>query len=82
MRFAFNAVLVISLLYLPWWAGAIIVISACFLIDRFFEAVAYGIVADAVYGSRYGFYGYTHVAALYALVVLAVASYLRKRMAW
>lgn len=81
-RLAFNIALILSLLYLPWWAGAVIALSACFMIGRFYEVVIYGILADTLYGSRFGWHGFSYVATLYAVVIFAAASVIRKRLAW
>ncbi|MBX4209206.1 hypothetical protein KW799_00700 [Candidatus Parcubacteria bacterium] len=82
MRLIFHIALVISLLYLPWWAGAVVALSACFLVDRFYEIVVYGIIADAFYGTRFGLYGFGSVATLYTVIVFTLASIVRKRLAW
>ncbi|HVT74991.1 MAG TPA: hypothetical protein VHD69_01050 [Candidatus Paceibacterota bacterium] len=81
-RIAFNILLAVSLFYLPWWAGALIVLSGCFLVDAFFEAILFAMVADAFYGTGFGFHGFAHVATLYSAIVLGVASVIRTRLAW
>ncbi len=81
MRIAFNIALIISLLYLPWWVGALIVIAGCIVARRFYEVMFYGILADGLYATKYGLYGFTHVAALYTLVVFLIASTVQKRLA-
>ncbi|HVU06882.1 MAG TPA: hypothetical protein VHE10_03810 [Candidatus Paceibacterota bacterium] len=81
-RIAFNVLLAISLFYLPWWTGALIVVSACFLVDHFYEAVLFGMLADAFYGTEFGFHGFSHIAALYTAMVLGFASIVRNRLAW
>lgn len=82
MRVAFNIALIVSVLYLPWWAGAIILISACLMVPNFYEAVLYGILSDALYGSRFGVYGFTHIATIYSAIVLAVCATVRTRLSW
>ncbi len=82
MRIAFNIALAVSLLYLPWWAGAVIVVSACFLVEGFYEAVAYGILADALYATDAGFHGTRYAATIFAAIVFIFASIIRKRLAW
>jgi len=82
MRIAFNIALILSLLFLPWWAGAIIALSGAFLVDGFFEVIIYGIISDALYGTSLGFHGFTHVGAIYAVIVFALGSVVQKRLAW
>ncbi|HEU0080936.1 MAG TPA: hypothetical protein VFQ72_02845 [Candidatus Paceibacterota bacterium] len=81
-RLAFNIALILSLLYLPWWAGAVIVVSACFLVENFYEAVLYGIISDVLYGTAQGWHGLPYASTIFAAAVFLVASTLRKRMAW
>jgi hypothetical protein len=82
MRIAFHIALILSILYMPWWTTAIILICACFLVERFFEAIIYGVVVDALFGTQYGFHGYSYAASLFALVVFLFASFIRTRLAW
>lgn len=82
MRVAFHIALIISLIYLPWWAGAIILMCACFMLERFYEAVLYGIAADALYGSSYAVSGFPYAATLFAVIVFAFASFIRDRLVW
>ncbi|HEU5114290.1 MAG TPA: hypothetical protein VFT82_00825 [Candidatus Paceibacterota bacterium] len=82
MRLVFNIALIVSLLFLPWWAGALLLISACMLVDRFFEAILFGILADAFYSTKFGFHGFSSAATLYAIVVFLIASSVRKRLSW
>jgi hypothetical protein len=82
MRIIFHIALILSLLYLPWWAGAIVLISACFLLEKFYEALMYGILADALYGTTYGIHGFAYAASLFALIVFSFASFIRNRLVW
>jgi hypothetical protein len=82
MRIAFHIALIVSLLYLPWWAGAIILICACFLLEKFYEAVIYGILADAIYGTRFGFYGFEYMATAFSVALILFASFTRNRLVW
>jgi hypothetical protein len=82
MRIAFNIGLVVSLLYLPWWVGALLAIYACFKVDKFYEVVIYGIFADALYGNRFGFYGIPYAATLYTVILLSISVTVRKRLSW
>ena len=82
MRLVFNLMLALAILYMPWWAGAIILIAGCLVIERFYEAVIYGIVADALYSTAYGFHGFSYVGSAFAAAVLLVSSIIRKRVVW
>ncbi len=82
MRLAFNIALVISLLFLPWWLGAIVLVAGCLAVRGFYEAIAYGILADALYGTAIGVYGFPYPAAAFALVAFLISVFLRDKLAW
>ena len=82
MRLAFNIALIASLLYLPWWVGALLAIAACLCVDKFYEVVIYGVIADALYGTKFGFHGFRYMATFYSVVVFTALSVVRKRLAW
>ena len=82
MRIAFHIALILSILYMPWWTAAIILVCACFLLERFYEAVIYGIIVDALFGTEYGFHGYSYIGSTFALAAFLLASLIRNRLAW
>lgn len=82
MRIAFNIALIISVLYLPWWVGALILLVACFVIDRFYEVFMYGMAIDALYSTSTGVHGFVYAGSLYAVVVFIIASLLRDKLSW
>lgn len=82
MRIAFNVALIISVLYLPWWVGALIVLAVCFVIDRFYEVFIYGIATDALYSTGMGTHGFEYIGSLYVVVIFIVASLLRDKLSW
>ncbi len=82
MRIAFNIALILSILFLPWWTGAIILVSACFLVDRFYEAMFYGVLADALYGSSLGIHGFAYAASAFAFSVFALSYFIKGKIVW
>jgi cell shape-determining protein MreD len=82
MRIAFHIALVISILFTPWWTGAIILVAACLIVDRFYEAVLYGVIVDAIYSTTFGYHGFAYAATLYAVSVYLLVSLVRSRLAW
>ncbi len=82
MRIAFHCALILSILFCPWWTGAIIMIAACFLLDRFYESVIYGIAVDALYGSSFGIHGFVYTGTVFCVAVFLSASFIRTRLAW
>ena len=86
MRIAYNIALIVSILYLPWWVGALIALVAVFRVRQFFEVMFYGILFDSLYathtGIYAGIYGFTYVATLYGVIIYSLSLGLRKRLAW
>jgi hypothetical protein len=82
MRIIFNIALILSLLYLPWWIGALILVVACFMVERFYEAFIYGILMDALYGTHFGLHDFYYFGSAYSLVVFSIAALLRDKLSW
>lgn len=82
MRIAFIIALILSVLYLPWWVGALVALVACFVIDRFYEVFMYGIAVDALYGSTFGFHGYMYLGFLFSLFIFTCSLLLRDKLSW
>ncbi|HEY0908444.1 MAG TPA: hypothetical protein VGE35_03805 [Candidatus Paceibacterota bacterium] len=82
MRTAFNIGLIICLLFLPWWLGAIVLVAACLAIRGFYEAILYGILADALYGTTLGIHGFQYPATALAVILVLISAFLRDKLAW
>jgi hypothetical protein len=82
MRLAFNIALIFSIFCLPWWVGALVLVAGCFTVRNFYEAVGYGILADALYSTPLGFHGFQYMCTAFALASLLLALSLRSRLAW
>ena len=82
MRIIFNCALIVSILYLPWWIGALILVVACFMVEQFYEAFAYGILTDALYGTQFGIHGFLYLGSVYSLVIFSIYTLLRNKLSW
>lgn len=82
MKLFFNIALIVSLIYLPWWLGALVLCVACFAVSNFYEAIIYGIVADALYATSFGFHGFSFVCSLFAFTVFAISVLLKDKLSW
>lgn len=82
MRSAWNIGIILSILFLPWWIGAIAMTVACFMIPRFYEVVFYGILIDALYGTRFGLYGFAYVFSVFSVIIFFLTAIIRKRVLW
>ncbi len=82
MRLLFNIILVVSILFMPWWVTAAVILASCALVPRFYEAMVYGIVIDALYATPAGFHGFAYVWTAFSVAVFLVAGFLRSRLSW
>ncbi|MEK7596564.1 MAG: hypothetical protein AAB450_00395 [Patescibacteria group bacterium] len=82
MRIAGNIGIAVSILYLPWWFSVIFIIGACFSVPKFYEAVVYGILIDALYGTKFGLYGFSYVFTGVFIIIFLVLSVVRRRLSW
>lgn len=80
-RIILNAVILFSLLALPWWCTAAFALAGIFVFDTFFEAVIAGFIMDSLYGVPTGyFHGITFVSTLAAAAALAVVLYIKPQL--
>jgi hypothetical protein len=82
LRILFDVALILSLFYVPWIIGAAILVAACFTVRRFYEAVVFGIAADALYATSFGFHAFPYMCSAFAAIVLIVSLLIRDRLAW
>lgn len=82
MRIAWNIGIAFSILYLPWWFSVVSIIGACFSVPKFYEAVVYGILIDAFYGTKFGLYGFSYVFTGIFIIIFFVSSVIRRRLSW
>jgi hypothetical protein len=62
--------------------GALVVIAACFVVGQFYEALIYGIVVDALYGTRFGADTFAYAGSLFTLIVFTLSALLRDKLSW
>lgn len=61
-RIITNIVIVISILFLPWWATVLLVCAGILLFPHFYEAIIAGVLMDVLYGvSMVSFSGFVAV---------------------
>ncbi|MDO8579829.1 MAG: hypothetical protein Q7R72_03100 [bacterium] len=82
MRTVWNIGIIVSILYLPWWLSVIFITGACFFVPKFYEAVIYGILIDALYGTKFGLYGFSYVFTGIFIIIFFVSSIIRRKLLW
>ncbi|MEX0933809.1 MAG: hypothetical protein WD003_00920 [Candidatus Paceibacterota bacterium] len=79
MRLIANAILFVSLLYLPWWLFLVLGIIFLFIFRSFYELVGWSLVVDLLYGTDTSLFFNTHFLMTQgALVLLVVSSIVKK----
>lgn len=82
MRIIANIGVMASILFLPWWITATILTVCCFAIARFYEAIFFGLLIDAMYGTQFGLYGLAYVFSIFSIIVFLSAALIRARVVW
>lgn len=82
MRLGFNIALVVSMLFLPWYVTAILIVAGCFAVKRFYEAVVYGIAFDALYASSWGWHGFPYAFSVGSAAAFVLSLLLRDKLSW
>ena len=82
LRIAFNIALPLIMLFLPWWLFVLVLLAAFLAVGRFFEGVLWGLAADVLHGSSWGFHGWTHAFLMGSVVAFVVTSFVRERLSW
>ncbi|HEY9481272.1 MAG TPA: hypothetical protein VIR98_03535 [Candidatus Paceibacterota bacterium] len=76
-----DIVLILSILFLPWWVSAALLLVACFYFHHFFEAFVFGIMADALYAAPHAFHNFPHLGVIFAAVSFLLSALIRERLA-
>jgi hypothetical protein len=66
-RTIINLVVIFSIIFLPWWAGVILIIAAN-VIGYFFEGIVYGAILDSMYAIQ-GSHTFTLIFLCFSLLV-------------
>lgn len=67
-----------SILFLPWWASALLALAFLFTFESYVEALMAGFLADALYGTGEGkFLGAEYVMTLAAAAAFFMSLYLK-----
>ncbi len=74
-RVALNFALGVSLLFFPWWCTVACAIAGLVLFGSFYELIAWGVFADALYGgTSTSWLSAQGMMSIRALIVVAIAA--------
>ncbi|MEK7607862.1 MAG: hypothetical protein AAB484_03010 [Patescibacteria group bacterium] len=82
MRTVANIIIITSILFFPWWITTTILIISCFAIPRFYEAIFFGILIDAFYGTKLGIYGLAYIFSVFSVIIFFLSAIIRNRVVW
>ncbi len=76
-----NFLLLLAVLYLPFWIFIILAVVFVFLFRGFYEIVFWALFIDLLYGSRSNFlFGFQFVSTFLAIIILMSAESFKKRL--
>ncbi|MBI2108651.1 MAG: hypothetical protein HYT93_00515 [Parcubacteria group bacterium] len=79
-RLGLNSILLVSILFLPWWATIIIGIALVLVQKNFYEIIAWAIFYDLLYNvSGIDIWGFTFFFTLGALILFYSAEFLKSK---
>lgn len=79
-RIAFDGLLVLSFVFLPWFVFVPLILLGCIFIANFYEGIFFGAVFDLLYGVSGG-HTVPYVATV-ALGAFALGPFLRAHIRW
>ena len=81
LRIALDLLLLIGLFVFPWWASMLVVLVLLFYFKHFYEAIAAGIILDALYAAPIGTLSdFQLVFTLGAIVFVGVVAYIKTKI--
>lgn len=76
-----NFLLLLAVLYLPFWAFVILIAVFVFLFQNFYEAVFWALFVDFLHGSQTDlFFGFRFISTLLVIIILMFAELFKKRL--
>lgn len=81
LRVLASVVLLLSVLYLPFWVSVILALGAMIYFPAFWEAAVIFLISDALYGAPTDrFFGFTFASFTFALALLGAAEILKRKL--
>ncbi|HEU0085832.1 MAG TPA: hypothetical protein VFQ59_02635 [Candidatus Paceibacterota bacterium] len=81
LRILASVILLISIVYLPFWVSAILAFAGMIYFAFYFEAVGLFLISDLLYGApEERYYGMVFVTMIFALVLLGIIEFAKKKI--
>ncbi len=76
-----NFLLLLAVLYLPFWVFVVLVVVFVFIFRSFYEAVFWALFVDFLYGSQTTFFfGFQFISTFLVIIILVFAELFKKRL--
>lgn len=83
LRMSVTLLLLLSILFLPWWITASLSFLAMLYFDAYFEMLIVALIFDSLYSADVQkFAGYQFVSVTITLVLLILLMYIKKRFSF
>lgn len=80
LRISTFILILISILFFPFWVSVILAIGAIIYFKVFWEAIALFFISDLLFGAKEGrFFGITLVATLFATIMLLLVEFIKRK---
>lgn len=80
-RILSNFLLLLAVLYLPFWVFIVLVAVFVFLFRSFYEVVFWALFIDFLYGSQTElFFGFQFISTFLVIIILTFAELFKKRL--
>ncbi len=81
LRILATAILLFSVLFLPFWVSMILALVGIIYFNYYFEAVTLALLSDLLFGTpEIKFYNMVFVSFFTALILLFVAQFIKKKI--
>jgi len=81
MRIFASILLLLSILFLPFWVSVILALAGMMYFSLFFEAVFFFLLSDVLFGvPEAKFFGLTYVSLILGVIVLLITEILKRKL--
>ena len=79
-RISASFILLLSVLFMPWWISVILALVGIIYFHYFWEAVALAIVSDLLFGvPETKFYNMVFISFLFTIIALLLIEFIKKK---
>ncbi|MEK7071443.1 MAG: hypothetical protein AAB943_00725 [Patescibacteria group bacterium] len=81
LRIGFSVILLLSILFMPWWLSVILGLLGILLFSVFWESIVLFFISDLIYGAKEPrFLNLMFVASIMAILALVSLELLKKKL--